>query len=47
MNVQLKPKLFFLGMMNKQLEKSHGILFLNMITEASLLYKNGQIWQYL
>ena len=36
-NIQLKPELFLLGLMDQQLERKYGILFLYMITAARLL----------
>lgn len=37
-NIQLKPEYFLLELMDKQLEKGHGILFQYMITTVRLLY---------
>ena len=42
-NLQLKPELFLLGLMDQQFEKQHGTLFLYMITAARLLY--AQRWK--
>lgn len=39
-NIQLKPKMFLLGLIDKMLEKSHGPLFLYMITDFCM-YMNA------
>lgn len=33
-------------LIDKQLEESHGILFLYMITAVYFMYKDGNIWHY-
>ena len=39
----MKPEQFILGLMDQQLEKQHGTLFLYMITAAKLIY--AQRWK--
>lgn len=40
-NLQLKPEVFLLGLMDKQIERFYGTLCLYMITVARLLYAQG------
>lgn len=35
-NIQMKPKVFLLGLMDREVESSYGVLFLYMITAAKL-----------
>lgn len=45
-NIQLRPKVFLLELMDKQLEKSHGTLFLYITAQDYCMHKDGEISHY-